>query len=118
MRRRFVESKGFSTDRRRLEKAGELTVEDLVAVEQEILTDPEKGDLVVGTGGLRKIRVGQKQLRRGKSGGVRIYYLDLPRAEVTHLLAIFGKREKDDLSVDERKALRAFVAAIKEESKS
>ena len=57
-------------------------------MEQSILGDPQSGDLVPGTGGLRKIRLGQRQVRRGKSGGVRVYYLDLPHRAVTHLVAI------------------------------
>jgi len=56
VRRRFVESRGFSADRDRLERAGELTMEDIVALEQDILANPEVGDLVPGTGGLRKVR--------------------------------------------------------------
>ncbi len=115
MRRRFVESRGFSEDRKRLERARELSHDDMVALEQSILADPEAGDLVPTTGGLRKIRVAQREVRRGKRGGVRVYYLDLPRRGVTHLVAIFGKREKDDLSADERKAVAVLVKQLKEE---
>jgi hypothetical protein len=116
VKRRFVESSGFSDDRRRLERARELGHDDVVALEQSILADPEAGDLVPGTGGLRKIRVGQRGVGRGKRGGVRIYYLDLPRRGVTHLVAIFGKREKADLSPAERKLVAALVKRLKEES--
>ena len=115
MRRRFVESRGFSADRSRLERAGELSHDDLVALEQSILVDPEAGDLVPGTGGLRKVRLGQRKVRRGKTGGMRVYYLDLPRRGVTHLVAIFGKREQSDLSARERRAIAELVRALKEE---
>lgn len=111
-----MESAGFSADRRRLEGARELGHDDLVAMEQSILVDPHAGDLVPGTGGLRKIRLGQRQVRRGKSGGVRVYYLDLPHRAVTHLVAIFGKREKADLSAAERRAVAALVKHLKEEA--
>ena len=116
MRRCFVESRGFSADRERLERAGEITVEDLVSLEQDILANPEVGDLVPGTGGLRKVRLGQRRVRRGKRGGLRVYYLDLAAAHVTHLVAIFGKREKVDLSVAERKAVAVLVRKLKEEA--
>ncbi len=115
MKRRFVESSGFSEDRRRLERARELSHDDLVALEQSILADPQTGDLVPGTGGLRKVRLGQRQVRRGKSGGVRVYYLDVPHRAVTHLVAIFGKREKSDLSPAERRAVAELVKHLKEE---
>ena len=115
MRRLFVESRGFSADRDRLERARELTLEDILALEQEILANPEGGDLVQGTGGLRKVRLGQRQVRRGKRGGLRVYYLDLAASKVTHLVAIFGKREKADVSPAERKAVAALVRRLKEE---
>ena len=53
---------------------------------------------------------------RGKRGGVRVYCLDLPRRGVTHLVAIFGKREKSDLSPAERRAVAALVKQLKEEA--
>ena len=115
MRRRFVESRGFSEDRRRLERAREFSHDDMVALEQSILADPEVGDLVPGTGGLREVRAAQIQVRRGKRGGVRVYYLDLPRRGVTHFVAIFGKREKSDPSRAERQAVAALVRQLKEE---
>jgi hypothetical protein len=114
--RRFVESRGFSADRARLEREGELTMEDIVALEQDIMANPDTGDMVQGTGGLRKVRLGQRQVRRGKRGGLRVYYLDLAAAKVTHLVAIFGKREKSDLSPAERKAVANLVRKLKEET--
>jgi hypothetical protein len=116
VRRRFVESRGFSADRARLERSGELTLEDIVALEQDIMANPDTGDLVPGTGGLRKVRLGQRQVRRGKRGGLRVYYLDLAASKVTHLVAIFGKREKSDLSPLERKAIATLVRKLKEET--
>lgn len=116
MRRRFVESAGFSADWARLERAGELVLEDLVSLEQTILANPEAGDLVPRTAGLRKLRLGQRRLRRGKRGGVRVYYLDLAARKVTHLVAVFGKREKVDLSPAERKAIAKLVGELKEEA--
>ena len=116
MKRRLVESAGFSEDRKKLERSRELSHDDLVALEQSILADPQAGDLVPGTGGLRKIRLGQPKVGRGKRGGVRVYYLDLPRRGVTHLVAIFGKREKSDLSPAERRVVAALVKQLKEET--
>lgn len=110
-----MESSGFSEDRGRLERAREVSHEDLVALERSILADPQAGDLVPGTGGLRKIRLGQRALGRGKRGGARVYYLDLPRRGVTHLLAIFGKREKADLTSAERRQVAALVKVLKKE---
>lgn len=91
-------------------------MDDIVKLEQDIMANPDTGDLVPGTGGLRKVRLGQRQVRRGKRGGLRVYYLDLAASKVTHLVAIFGKREKTDLSPAERKAVAALVRTLKEET--
>jgi hypothetical protein len=40
---------GFSEDRKQLERARELSHDDLFALEQSILADPQAGDLVPGT---------------------------------------------------------------------
>ena len=116
MKRRFVESAGFSADRARLERDREFTHDDMVALEQRILADPDSGDLVPGTGGLRKSRAAQRAVGRGKRGGVRVYYLDLAAREVTHLVAIFGKREKSDLSTAERREIAGLVGLLKKET--
>lgn len=115
MRRKFVESRGFTADRKRLERARELVHEDFVSLEQDILAEPEVGDLVPGTGGLRKVRLGQRGVGRGKRGGARVHYLDLPARGVTHLVALFGKREKSDLSPSERRLVAVLVGQLKKE---
>jgi len=117
MWRKFVESRGFSEDRARLERDGELGLRDVVSLEQSILANPEVGDLVPGTGGLRKVRLAQREVGRGKRGGCRVYYLDLARIGVTHLVAIFGKREKSDLTRQERKAVGELVQKLKQEAR-
>jgi hypothetical protein len=115
VRRRFVETTGFSNHRARLEREGELVDNDLAAMEQEILANPEAGDLVRGSGGLRKIRVGLRARGRGKSYGARVLYLDVPTRAVALLVAIFGKNEKSDLSPAELKQVAKQVKVLKEE---
>ena len=65
---------------------------------------------------MRKVRLAQSAVGRGKRGGARVYYLDLAARGVTYLVAIFGKREKSDLTLAERKAVAALVKLLKEES--
>ena len=43
-------------------------------LQQELLTNPVKGALIVGTGGLRKIRFSDRKRGKGKRGGVRVIY--------------------------------------------
>lgn len=83
-----------------------------------ISENPLIGDLMKGTGGFRKFRFAKPGM--GKSGGFRVvsYYYDetLP----AFLITVFGKNEKDNLSKDERNALKKMsetLAARYEKSK-
>ena len=55
-------------------KAMGLTDDDLKALQEELILDPTKGDLMRGTGGLRKMRIAFEG--RGKSGSGRVCYVD------------------------------------------
>jgi hypothetical protein len=88
----------------------------LSPVEQEALVvalamKPLAGDLIRGTGGVRKLRWARGG--RGKSGGVRIIYYFHSVDAPLHLLTIYGKGEKADLTEDERNKLAGFTAILK-----
>lgn len=69
--------------------------------------NPEKGDLIRGGGGLRKIRCAAKG--KGKSGGVRvIYYYHLKNSEI-RLVMIFPKNELENISEKTLKILREEI---------
>jgi len=86
----------------------ELLDDDSYAAFQRLLIrDPEAGDVIAGTGGLRKVRVALPG--RGKRGGARvIYYWFKGRAQIG-LLMLYPKNVQADLSVAERKALRHLI---------
>lgn len=77
-----------------------------------VAANPTAGDLMQGTGGVRKARLAGRG--KGKSGGYRIVWYfggdDIP----VFLLTVFGKGEKDNLSQAERNALRALTATLRE----
>ena len=74
MKRVFVEAEDFQET---LDGLGEAHL--LQTLQSEILKNPEVGVLVQGTSGIRKFRVGAKG--KGKSGGIRVFYLDVPLRE-------------------------------------
>src|SRR5579863_2661538 len=81
--------------------------EDYRELQEALLLNPEQGDLIRGSGGLRKIRWSQPG--RGKRGGVRvIYYWYLPDAQLYMLLA-YPKNEQDNLIQKELKLLKTLV---------
>lgn len=85
---------------------GLFTDEELKQLQQELLEDPNRGDLIVGGGGLRKIRFARKG--GGKSGGYRvIYYRSTP--EVIFFLLAYPKNKQDNLSKAELKLLRELI---------
>jgi hypothetical protein len=87
-------------------------VDLLRAIQTEILKDPSKGDIVQGAGGIRKIRVARA--KSGKSGGYRVFYLDLPEKGQTYLMTILDKRDSENISDEEKSLLKAFAKKIKE----
>jgi hypothetical protein len=79
------------------------------------MNDPEKGDVMPGCGGLRKLRIGDPKRGKGKRGGARAIYLDVPEAGVIFFLDLYGKDEKDDLSPVEKKVLKTLAEGYKRE---
>ena len=75
-----------------------------------LATDPLAGDVIPGTGGIRKLRF--RAAEGGKRGGVRVYYCLDERLPVYALLA-YAKSAKTDLTPDERRTVAALGAAIK-----
>lgn len=75
--------------------------------------DPECGDLIPETGGVRKVRVALPG--RGKRGGARVIYYFHSQSFPVVIFTIYAKNAKDNLSAAQRKALTAVVSAIKKE---
>ncbi len=74
------------------------------------MENPEEGDPIQGTGGLRKTRL--KSSSKGKSGGFRVCYCDIPEKETLFLILIYAKNEKEDLDSKEKKILKALVEKL------
>lgn len=68
---------------------------------------PDAGKVIRGTGGLRKLRWGASG--RGKRGGARVIYYWHPPSDQIVMLFAFTKNEADDLTLQQRRALRHIV---------
>lgn len=73
------------------------------------------GDLIEGTGGVRKIRWGVAG--RGKRGGVRVIYYYYDNSVPLHLLTMFSKNEAADIGPDDKKEMIKFVRWVKSKAK-
>ncbi len=72
-----------------------------------LINNPTSGDVIKGSGGLRKIRWGIDG--RGKRGGTRvIYYLELNDSTIFMLFA-YAKNEQEDLTPEQLKILSKLV---------
>jgi hypothetical protein len=89
-----------------------LDVSEREALKLAIAADPLAGDLIRGSGGVRKLRFGLGG--RGKRGGVRVIYFFHNDRMPAFLLTVFAKNERSDLSQAEIAALRRLVGTLVE----
>ena len=75
-----------------------------------LASNPKSGDLMKGTGGIRKLRWTAQG--KGKSGGVRVIYYFHNKAVPLFLLTVFGKGEKTNLSKRDRNKLTIFTSVL------
>lgn len=87
--------------------------ETLYAIQNALLANPLLGDVIKGTSGARKGRIGNPKAKSGKSGGFRFIYIYLPKNDRFYLLAIYSKKEQSDLTPDQAKMLGEVVKEIK-----
>ncbi|RIK16671.1 MAG: hypothetical protein DCC51_13270 [Anaerolineae bacterium] len=81
--------------------------EEYKRLQEALLMRPEAGDLIPGSGGLRKLR--WRLMGKGKRGGLRlIYYWDVPDSTV-FMLMIYRKSENEDLTQRQLRILRGLV---------
>ena len=106
MTRTFVELPIF---RFRWKELG-LNDDDLRRLQEELLADPKVGAVMKGTGGVRKMRFAFEQ--RGKSGSLRVIYVDFEVYERIFLITAYPKSEKDNLSEAERNEIRQMIHAL------
>ena len=76
-----------------------------------IARNPEVGDIIPGTGGIRKIRWSRKG--SGKRGGTRVIYFYTHIDAPLYLLMAYAKARQEDMTPDEKKAVTALTAALK-----
>jgi len=99
----FVETPIFTVDVRAL-----LSDDEYAALQQHLVTMPNAGDVIAGTGGLRKIR--WTVAGRGKRGGTRVIYYHVVAQAQIRMILIYRKGIKDDLTPKEKTVLRKINA--------
>ena len=87
-----------------------FTDKDLRRLEYVLLQHPKLGNVIQGTGRLRKMRFPYEH--RGKSGSVRICYVDFEEYERIYLFAVFAKNEQENLSSAECTILKKQIEQL------
>ena len=81
-----------------------------------IARNPDAGNIIPGTGGVRKVRWGSKN--KGKSGGIRVIYYFYDEIAPVFLLTAYGKGEKENLTSEQKKQISALAHILKVECKN
>lgn len=110
MKREFIETPSFT---KRWFALG-FDDEDLAELQQFLIKNPEAGDMMVGTGGLRKLRYAFEG--KGKSGSARVCYVDFASFEKNYLIQVFSKDEKPNLTDSEKNEVKKVIGVLKAEA--
>lgn len=101
----FIETATFTRQVTQL-----LTDEEYRQLQNILVEDPGRGDLIKGGGGIRKVRHAAQG--RGKSGGVRAIYYWIKDRDQIYMLVVYPKSRKDVLNDAETAILRELVKEL------
>ncbi len=82
---------------------------DYGALQSALMREPERGDLISGTGGFRKLRWADRRRRKGRRGGLRVIYYVLAADRQIWLFTIYDKDEIKDLTAQQCRLLRRAI---------
>jgi len=82
-------------------------------LQKDLIANPQRGDVMPGCGGLRKLRIADPKRQKGKRGGARVIYFHIPGATQFLMVDIYGKGEKEDLTPAEKRGLRELAREYK-----
>ena len=111
MKKQIVQINFFSKNLATLLKQRRLLPEDFEIFKRDLLQNSQRGDLISGTGGVRKTRL--KSSSRGKSGGFRVCYFDDQKNNILFLLFIYPKNEQENITPSEKQILKNLTAVLK-----
>lgn len=111
MTKTFIQTKEFS---RNWQELG-FDDEDLRKLELELLKNPQIGSVISGTRRLRKMRFAFPN--GGKSGSVRVCYVDFVIQEAIYLVTVYSKKEKENLTQEERNNIKKMIKLLEESLK-
>jgi hypothetical protein len=101
----FVETSSFSNLRESY-----LDDDEFGLLQAMLIDRPDAGDIIRGSGGVRKVRWTSRGT--GKRGGLRVIYYWITQADQILLLTLYKKGEVDDLAKDGIREMRKIVKSL------
>jgi len=86
-----------------------MSDESYRAFQSHLIESPDSGAIILGSGGLRKIR--WKGASRGKRGGMRVIYYWYNASGILLMLYAYSKNVQDDLTKEQLKTLKKIILA-------
>ena len=80
-------------------------------LQRRLVSVPELGDVMPGTGGFRKVRWADPMRGKGRRGGLRVIYYYFPSEQQIWLMTLYDKDEASDLTPKEKQALKSAIEA-------
>jgi len=105
----LVRTQSYKAGIKRLKKLGATDL-DILAMEDAVAINPEVGDVIPGSGGMRKVRFGYA--KKGDRGGGRTIYYVVVDDDAVYLLVTYPKADKEDLTADELKLFKKLVKEL------
>ncbi|OFZ88154.1 MAG: toxin [Betaproteobacteria bacterium RBG_16_66_20] len=109
----FVELPAFERFR-----ASYLDDAGFAKLQQTLMKEPDAGDVIEGTGGLRKMRFADVRRGKGKRGGLRVIYYWWSAGKQFWLYTLYDKDEMADLTAKQRKDLKTMLKTELESRRS
>ncbi len=88
-----------------------LSDEEYTAMQWFLRFKPDTGDIIQRTGRARKMRWRKKG--QGKRGGLRVIYFHHAEENTLWMLALYEKKEKEDLSKSDKEVIKQLIQEIK-----
>ena len=109
MHREFIETELFSKSW----KAMDLTDDDMLRLQDQLIDNPDMGDVIQNTNGARKVRFALSN--RGKSNSTRVIYVDIVVKQQIYFLLAYPKNRQDNLTESQKKEIRNLINLLKGE---
>ena len=87
-----------------------LSEDEYVELQTALIAQPEAGDVIPGSGGVRKLR--WRGSGRGKRGGLRVIYYLRSRGGQIWMLTVYAKNVADDIPVKTLRKIREEIDGL------